>query len=172
MALAGKTVFDPGPVQPESSPFTSRVGRAHVRSSVVKPVSPASLGMPKSFLYFLSLKGSEADAAQLLRAEKRETETEDGLDGDGERHELHRHPEGVPKLRVAPEVGVVVEADVAERPSEAIEVRAGAEPVPEGIDEDDDDDEHRRRQKQVGQGPVEPCPLQPGARRSSYPHQP
>ena len=35
IATAGSTVFAPSPVKPDSSPFTSNVGRAHVRSSVV-----------------------------------------------------------------------------------------------------------------------------------------
>ena len=35
IAIAGSTVFAPSPVNPDSSPFTSKVGRAHVRSSVV-----------------------------------------------------------------------------------------------------------------------------------------
>ena len=35
IATAGSTVFAPSPVKPESSPLTSNVGRAHVRSSVV-----------------------------------------------------------------------------------------------------------------------------------------
>ncbi len=35
IATAGSTVFAPSPVKPESSPLTSKVGRAQVRSSVV-----------------------------------------------------------------------------------------------------------------------------------------
>ena len=35
IATAGSTVFAPSPVKPDSRPFTSKVGRAHVRSSVV-----------------------------------------------------------------------------------------------------------------------------------------
>ena len=35
MATAGSTVFAPSPVNPESSPLTSNVGRAQMRSSVV-----------------------------------------------------------------------------------------------------------------------------------------
>jgi hypothetical protein len=34
IAVAGNTVFAPSPVNPESNPFTSKVGRAHTRSSV------------------------------------------------------------------------------------------------------------------------------------------
>ena len=35
IAVAGSTVFAPSPVKPDSRPFTSNVGLAHVRSSVV-----------------------------------------------------------------------------------------------------------------------------------------
>jgi hypothetical protein len=35
IATAGRTVFAPVPVNPDNKPFTSSVGRAHVRSSVV-----------------------------------------------------------------------------------------------------------------------------------------
>ena len=35
MAMAGSTVLAPSPVKPDNKPFTSNVGRAHVRSRVV-----------------------------------------------------------------------------------------------------------------------------------------
>ena len=35
IATAGSTVLAPSPVKPDSRPFTSKVGRAHTRSSVV-----------------------------------------------------------------------------------------------------------------------------------------
>ena len=34
IAVAGSTVLAPSPVKPDSSPFTSNVGRAQTRSSV------------------------------------------------------------------------------------------------------------------------------------------
>src|SRR5258708_34093949 len=60
IATAGRTVFAPSPVNPDSRPLISNVGRAHVLSSVVNPVSPNRLGMPKAFLYFLLLHGHVA----------------------------------------------------------------------------------------------------------------
>ena len=40
MAFAGSTVLLPSPVKPESMPFTSRVGRAPMRSALLNPRSP------------------------------------------------------------------------------------------------------------------------------------
>ena len=65
------------------------------------------------------------------------------------------------ELRVAPQLDVVVEADVAERLAEAIELGAGAQPVPKRVDQHGEHDQNARREQQVGQGQIEPRPLQP-----------
>src|SRR5262245_19688775 len=46
IATAGRTVLAPSPVNPDSRPFISSVGRAHARSIVLYPDSPDSFGMP------------------------------------------------------------------------------------------------------------------------------
>ena len=46
-AWAGMIVFEPSPWKPPQIPLTSRVGRAPIRSSVVKPASPTSARRPE-----------------------------------------------------------------------------------------------------------------------------
>ena len=48
IARAGMIVFEPSPEKPPEMPLQSSVGRAHTRSSVVKPFSPCVAGEPVS----------------------------------------------------------------------------------------------------------------------------
>ena len=103
----------------------------------------------------------QPDAAELAQAEERQRESEHRLYRDGEGDEAHGHPERVEELVVAPELDVVVEADIAQRFAIAVELGAGAQAVPERVDENGERDEDARRKQQVGQGQIEPRPLQP-----------
>jgi hypothetical protein len=52
------TVFAPSPLNPPQIPLISRVGRAHTRSSVVKPASPNKSFAPIDDFHLASEWGS------------------------------------------------------------------------------------------------------------------
>ena len=57
-------VFDPSPWKPPQIPLTSRVGRAPIRSSVVKPASPTSDPRPECARHASSSNGRAANASR------------------------------------------------------------------------------------------------------------
>ena len=64
-ASFGMMVLPPGPVCPPQMPLTSAVGRAQIRSSVLKPRSPALAWLsPASASQDFSSKGSRASSSR------------------------------------------------------------------------------------------------------------
>ncbi len=63
-ASVGTTVLWPGPVWPPQAPLISAVGRAHTRSSVVKPFSPYSARLPAVLNQSTESNGSLANSSR------------------------------------------------------------------------------------------------------------